>query len=330
LATGDNSSPLPFPPAQLVIVLNETLLPDGMQAENCRAKRAQGARLAVTGLEAAPGLVPDMISAHILDAATARDTLGEEVLQNACNSGAKLFAQHVDSMALFKWYAAQGFGYFTFGRLNLPENNGAPRDTSRLPLMRLLSLVTGDADTAEMEAVFKLEPKLAFELLRLVNSMSFGLRTEITSFAQAILVLGRRQLQRWLQLLLFAHRKDGEDGPNILMQRAAERGRVMELLAQKGNEKADQEMAFMVGVFSVLDVLMATPLAELFKSITLPQPVEQALLRREGRLGKLLNLVCAAEESHFAEIRRQLPSLGLDSGTLSRSQLAAIFWALRI
>ena len=85
LATGDNSSPLPFPPAQLVIVLNEALLPDGMQAENCRAKRAQGARLAVTGLEAAPGLVPDMISAHILDAATARDTLGEEVLRSACN-----------------------------------------------------------------------------------------------------------------------------------------------------------------------------------------------------------------------------------------------------
>lgn len=305
LAAGNNLPQLPFPPSRLVVAFNE-ILPDGA------------------------GLAPDTASVCILDAATVRDTPDLAGLRNDGSVGTKLFAHDIDSMALFEWCAAQGFGYFTFGRLGYPENNGASQDTSRLPLMRLLSLVAKDAQTAEMEAVFKLEPKLAFDLLRLVNSTSFGLRTEITSFTQAILVLGRRQLQRWLQLLLFAHRNDGESGPNILMQRAAERGRMMELLAQKGSEKADQEMAFMVGVFSVLDVLMAAPLAELLKSITLPQAVEQALLHREGRLGALLDLVCAAEESHFAEVRRGLPGLGLDSGALSRSQLEAIFWALRV
>lgn len=330
LAAGDATTSLPFPPSQLVMVLNETLSPGGLLAENCRARRAHGARLAVTGLEVAPDLVPDMISAHILDAATVRDTYNEAELQDVGKSGAKLFARQVGSMALFEWCVAQGFGYFTFGRLSYPEKSGVPQDTSRLPLMRLLSLVTKDAETAEMEAVFKLEPKLAFDLLRLVNSMSFGLRTEITSFAQAILVLGRRQLQRWLQLLLFSHGKNSGDVPNILMQRAAGRGRMMELLALAGSEKADQEMAFMVGVFSVLDVLMATPLAELFKAITLPQPVERALLHREGRLGELLDLVCAAEESGFVEIRRLLAGLDIAPDVLSKSQLQAIFWALRI
>jgi len=329
-AASDASLSLPFPLSQLVMVDNETLLPGAMSVENCRALRAQGARLAVMGLDVPHGLVPDMISAHILDAATVREAYSEAVLQAACHSGAKLFACQINSMALFEWCAAQGFSYFTFGKLDYPENGVASQDKSRLPLMRLLSLVTKDAEIAEIEAVFKLEPKLAFDLLRLVNSMSFGLRTEITSFAQAILVLGRRQLRRWLQLLLFAQDKNGEGGPNILLQRAAGRGRMMELLALEGREKADQEMAFMVGVFSVLDVLMATPLAELFKSITLPHPVEQALLLREGRLGGLLELVCTAEESHFPEIERQLDDLGLTSGALSKSQLQAIFWASRI
>jgi EAL and modified HD-GYP domain-containing signal transduction protein len=330
LAADDNSSPLPFPPSQLVIVLNETYLSGGVAADVHRDWRARGARLAVTGLEVAAEMIPDMIGMRILDAATVRDASGEAALKNASCSGTKLFAHGVGSMALFEWCVAQGFAYFTFGRLDYPENVGVSQGTSRLLLMRLLALVTRDAETAEMEAVFKLEPKLAFGLLRLVNSAALGVRTEITSFAQAILVLGRRQLQRWLQLLLFAHGKDGGDGPNILMQRAAERGRMMELLAREGNEMADQELAFMVGVFSVLDVLMATPLAQLLKSITLPQPVEMALLRREGRLGALLDLVCAAEESRFAEVQRGLPSLGMDPGTLSRSQLDAIFWALRI
>ncbi|HEU0282833.1 MAG TPA: hypothetical protein VFQ99_03550, partial [Gallionella sp.] len=161
-------------------------------------------------------------------------------------------------------------------------------------------------------------------------SASFGTRKEITNFAQAIMVLGRRQLQRWLQLLMFAHRKEGDDSPNILMQRAAERGRMMELLSQEGNEKADQEHAFMVGVFSVLDILMETPLEKLLESVSLPQPVEQALLEREGRLGALLDLICATEQRDFAKVQRLLANLGIAPDTLSRFQLDAIFWALKI
>ena len=211
LAAGDNLPPLPFPPSRLVIVLNDAPPPSEAAEGLCRAQCAQGARLAVTGLG------------------------------DASRSGAKLFAHSIGSMAQFEQCVAQGFDYFTFGSFGYPENSAAAQDTSRMPLMRLLSLVTKDAETAEMEAVFKLEPKLAFDLLRLVNSTSFGLRTEITSFAQAILVLGRRQLQRWIQLLLFAHRSEGENSPNVLMQRAAGRGRMMELLALEGNERAEDQ-----------------------------------------------------------------------------------------
>lgn len=327
LAMGDDALPLPFPPALLVVVLNQA---DQAGAELAEVCRAPGVQFAALGLEAAPDTALGRIDVRILDAAAAHDVLGEAAVQNSSRSGTKLFASTIDSLALFEWCAAQGFDYFTFGRLAYREAHGGVQDTSRLPLMRLLSLVTRDAETAEMEAVFKAEPKLAFDLLRLVNSASLGMRTEITSFAQAILVLGRRQLQRWLQLLLFAHRKNGKEGPNVLMQRAAERGRMMELLAQQGDARADSEMAFMVGVFSVLDVLMATPLAQLLQSISLPQPVEQALLNREGRLGALLDLVCAAEESQFAEVRRLHAALGIAPGTASRSQLEAISWSIGI
>lgn len=330
LIAGDPSLAPPFPPPQLVVVLNETFLSNRASIKACLAWRDQGMRLARAGLDIVSGPSPDMVSVRILDAAAARATFSEQTLLDAGRSGTKLFAQGLGSMELFDWCAAAGFSYFTFGGLDYPEHADKPREASSLPLMRLLSLVATDAQTAKMEEVFKLDPKLAFELLRLVNSTANGIRTEIDSFAQAIMVLGRRQLQRWLQLLMFSQRKKGDESPNILMQRAAERGRMMELLAVEGNETASREQAFMVGVFSVLDVLMATPLPELLKSISLPQPVEQALLGREGRLGALLELVCAAESSDFAEVQRLLPGLGIAPGTLSRSQLDAIFWALKV
>lgn len=326
---GDQPLSLLFPPSRLVIVLNESFLSTNTNWAACISWLDQGVRLAVSGLEAPSVLTPDTVSIRILNAATARVSHSEKALLNASRSEAKLFAQGIGSMSLFKWCTGVGFTYFTFAGLDY-QNEDKPQDTSSLSIMHLLSLVATDADTAEIEEVFKRDPKLAFELLKLVNSSSFGMRKEITSFAQAIMILGQRQLQRWLQLLMFAQRKKGDNGPNILMQRAAERGRMMELLALEGNEKADQEQAFMVGVFSVLDILMGKPLKELLKSISLPQPVGNALLEREGRLGALLNLVCATENSGFTTVRRLLSDLGITPATLSRSQLDAIFWALRI
>jgi len=271
-----------------------------------------------------------MVSVRILDAATARATFSEQTLRDVSRAETRLFAQGIGSMELFNWCAATGFSYFTFGELDHPENDAKSHDASSLPLLRLLSLVAKDAQTAEMEEIFKLDPKLAFELLRLVNSTASGIRTEITSFAQAIMVLGRRQLQRWLQLLMFSQRKTGDNTPNILMQRAAERGRMMELLAAEENKQDDREQAFMVGVFSMLDILMSAPLADLLKSISLPHPVELALLERKGRLGALLDLVCAAESSDFAGVRRLLPDMNIAPDTLISAQLDAIIWALKI
>lgn len=321
---------LPFPLIKLVAVLNDTFLANNAGIDACIAWRGKGVRLAVTGMVVPAKLPRDLVAMQVLDAASARSSLSEKELLNASRSEIRLFAQNIGSMELFQWCAATGFSYFNLGGLDAPEADGQSRDSSRLPLMRLLALVAMDADTATMEEVFKLDPKLAFELLRLVNSTSFGIRTEITSFSQAIMVLGRRQLQRWLQLLMFSLRKEGDDSPNILMQRAAERGKMMEALAQEGNEKADQEQAFMVGVFSVLDVLMSTPLAELLESVSLPEPVENALLERGGRLGSLLDLICASERRDFAEVQRLLLSSAITASTLNRSRLNAVSWSLKV
>ncbi len=321
---------LPFSPSRLVAVLSEHFLSADASMAIFRAWHGKKIRLAVTGLTVPSGLSRDMVAMHVFDASTLKQSFTEKALLDASRSGAKLFAHGIGSMKLFEWFAKSGFNYFAFGGLDTPEEMGQSKDSSRIPLMRLLSLVAADADAATMEEVFKLDPKLAFELLRLVNSASFGARKEITSFSQAIMVLGRRQLQRWLQLLMFSLRKEGGDSPNILMQRAAERGRMMELLSQEGSEKADKEEAFMVGVFSMLDVLMAIPLAELLESVSLPQQVEDALLERDGRLGTLLDLLCASERRDFAEVQRLLSNLGIAPETLSRSQLDAIFWALKV
>jgi EAL and modified HD-GYP domain-containing signal transduction protein len=173
-----------------------------------------------------------------------------------------------------------------------PTGNQA---ASRALALQLVQLVVDDADTHEIEAVLRRDPALSYHLLRLVNSLGMGMSKQITSFSQAILILGRAQLRRWLNLMLFSSRSDDERSP-MLLARVAVRARAMELLAKvAGLDKSNQELAFMAGMFSLLGILFGAPLAEVLKPLKVSDALLAAVLRHEGELGQLLKTVETAE-----------------------------------
>nr|WP_314900749.1 HDOD domain-containing protein [uncultured Deefgea sp.] len=75
---------------------------------------------------------------------------------------------------------------------------------SKPVLLELLSIIVSDAETTTLETTLTKAPQLMLNLLKLVNSVGMGNATPARSIHQAITILGRRQLQRWLQLLLYA------------------------------------------------------------------------------------------------------------------------------
>jgi c-di-GMP-related signal transduction protein len=87
-----------------------------------------------------------------------------------------------------------------------PQRPTAAQSASRTLSLKLLQMVMTDAETRELEAVLRQDPALSYHLLRLVNSLGMGLTRRIASFSQAIMILGRNQLRRWLNLMLFAAR----------------------------------------------------------------------------------------------------------------------------
>lgn len=207
-------------------------------------------------------------------------------------------------------------------------------DVARLKLLELLALIARDADTAEIEEVFREQPKLAYSLLRLVNSAANAPRSPVTCFSQAINLLGRRQLQRWLQLLVYADRNDGKN-PNPLLQKAATRGRLMELLAQaqgicgNGAQHTD-DVAFMVGTFSLLDALLNLPMPEIIEQLPLPEPVRIALVGHDGALGRLLEALSLADARDLSGAQVALQRLGVSSETFLDAQITALHWAAHI
>jgi EAL and modified HD-GYP domain-containing signal transduction protein len=209
---------------------------------------------------------------------------------------------------------------------------GKKADLSRLKLLELLALIVNDADTAQIEDIFKQQPKLAYSLMRLVNSAANAPRAPITCFSQAINLLGRRQLQRWLQLLVFADQNTGQHA-NPLLQKAATRGRLIELLADNPEDDASKQLldtAFMVGTFSLLDVLLNMPLKEILQHLPLPAAAHAALADHSGLLGQILKAVSASESRDLSGARQQLQHLAITPEKHLTAQLSAFSWATKI
>lgn len=202
--------------------------------------------------------------------------------------------------------------------------------TTRGLLLRLLSLVTRDAAASDIEALIKHDPNLAYQLLKLVNSVAFSPARKISNFAQAITMLGRRQLQRWLQLLLYA-RPQGSGTASPLMPRAALRAGLMEALVQcQGLAQDSREQAFMVGMFSLLDELLGAPLAEIVAPLNLPDDVMLALTDGTGRFGALLAAVVASEGPPTPALAAALDAAGVTRESWLAALSEAIRWAVQI
>jgi len=208
--------------------------------------------------------------------------------------------------------------------------SGKRADSSKLSLMRLLGLVQNDAETSDIEQVFKHDPSLSYNLLRLVNSVAMGIPNKISSLKQALVVLGRQQLQRWLQLLLFVNQAGDLHSP--LLELAATRGKLMELLAiaLAQRDKDLHDRAFMTGIMSLLDTLLGMPMEEVVQQVNLAGEVEKALLSHEGWLGELLLLVEKLEQNDFDTAAEILARLGLRQSDLVQAQLEAMRWANEI
>ena len=153
-----------------------------------------------------------------------------------------------------------------------------------------------------------------------------GTGRRITSFSQALLLLGRQQLRRWLNLMLFAARQ-GDLRSAMLLARVALRARALELLAKsRGLDKNTQEQGFMAGMFSLLGVLFGMPLTEVLAPLALGEAVHAALLRREGDLGALLMLFETAERGDLDGVAAQLETLQIPREEFNSAMVDAAAW----
>lgn len=327
-----------LPRDRVVLELLETVRIDAALVARLRHLKSLGFQLALDDYlgheqqyaEVLP--VMDIVKVDVKEMGPARLA---EVTRRLRRFPLKLLAEKVNSREQADLCRELGYdlfqGYY-FARPSVLK--GKRLSHAEATIMRLLGMVMTEAEGGQLEQVFKQNPDLSINLLRLVNSVALAGRTPISSLSNALFMLGRSQLQRWLQLLLFGISSSPDASfPSPLLVLASTRGKLMELLAGRspGASGALCDQAFLTGIMSLLSALLAMPLPEILTGLPVPDEVRIALLERSGLLGELLALVEALEQTRADDpALRQSDLTFLDADTISEAHLAAITWANRV
>lgn len=243
----------------------------------------------------------------------------------------KLLAEKVETQEQFQLCMELGFDYFQGYYFAKPLIlSGKKLSPSQLAIVNLMNLVNSDADNVEIESSIKKDISLCFNLLRLVNTPAVGARYRIDSVSQALMILGRNQLQRWLQIMLYAEPCKKGRGMTPLLMLAATRGKLLELIAQQiePRNRSMAETAFTVGIMSLMDTLFSMPMTEILEQIPVVDAVGTALLHRQGHYGDMLTLVEHLERTDKAEppLNELIDRIRLSADDLYGLQLAAFEW----
>lgn len=323
-----------LPPDKVVLEILESTVCDTNVQRRCLELKALGFRLALDDFQGATdsnrALLPmmDMIKVDI--SGLSADEL-ERVSRDVRMLNATRLAEKVETLAQFQHCRELGYHLFQGYHFAYPEMvSGRRLSSSHAALLRLVAMLQQDADIRQIENVFKEHPALAVNLLRLANSAAMGQRQPLRSVANAIVVLGRRQLQRWLLLLMLASADAGQSGASALLHLAATRGKLMELLMQ-AEQPALADSAFVTGIVSVMDVLLGQPLRQVVDSLGLADDIRAALLERSGPIGQLLRLAQALESDDDSIVRDYIAAHASRAAlTINHSQGQALLWANKV
>ena len=324
-----------LPREKVVLEILETVIATDAVVARIAVLRAAGYRFALDDVVADSAtvrkLLPymDIIKIDIMEVAQ-NDLAALYSLFRGENK--KMLAEKVETMDQFKFCFDLGFDYFQGYYFAKPIIlKGKKISPSQLVVMQLMNLIIADAETADIEKAIKHDASLGLNLLRLMNTPAFMTTQKVESLMQALALLGRRQLQRWLQILLYASagKSDGLKSPLLML--ATMRGKLMELMAQKmmPRNQSAADVAFTVGIMSLIDALFCVPMDQILQQISVVEDVKLALLERNGILGEMLLLVEHSEraESNTTGLISELEHLHLGKDELYAMQVQAFEWS---
>lgn len=318
-----------LPRQQAVVEVLEDVEPDENLVAACQRLKEQGYTLALDDFVYHKNYEPLLALADIIKVDFLLSDVAEQkrLAQMMIPRGIKMLAEKVETHEVYEQAKDMGYqlfqGYF-FAKPVIISRKDIP--TNKVQFLRILKDVNAqDVDFKKLALTIQSEVSLSYKLLKLINSAAFALRHKVTSILQALSLLGLREIRSWVSLLSISSMAD--DKPAELVVSSLIRARMCEQLAQPCKMGDRQSDMFLMGLFSLLDVIMSRPIDEILQEITVEEDVVEALTGTQGELNQVLALVIAMEKGEWEQVSQLAAALRLEEKALSQTYLDAVKWA---
>jgi EAL and modified HD-GYP domain-containing signal transduction protein len=242
---------------------------------------------------------------------SARDEI-ERTIYRLARFDIKYLAEKVETYEEFEHARKLGFHYFQGYFFARPEAIRIKEVSSiKTNQLRLLAEVNKRETSVDvLEKIIATDVAIAYKLLRYINSAYYYLLKQVTSIRRAIIYLGEREIRRFVNLVIISEL--AADKPSELLRLSLIRGRFCELLATDGKRIPDTSEIFLLGLFSLIDAILDSPMAQAMEKLPLSDELKKALISSEGPLFPFLQAAITYEKGQSEECLAALRTLQVD------------------
>lgn len=317
----------------LIVELLEDVKPTEAVLSACRKLKEKGYLIALDDFVYHEEYIPlielaDIIKVDFMECSEVE--IRRDVKEITLNFGKILLAEKIETYENYDLAINLGFtlfqGYF-FCKPTIAVSKCI--DVMKTSRLQLLKYVTDpEVSFTTLADIIKRDVVLSYRLLKIVNSAYYGLKYSVTGILHALTILGLDEIKKWISLIVLNQIKSNR--PNELIRMALVRGMFMEKLAVYMKKRKSRDEYFLIGLFSLADVIMDAPIEVIMNETHLSPEICEPLITGEGEKAELLRIIGLIEKAEWDEIVNQLHKFGFDQEKIFRFYIEAMIDANKL
>jgi len=316
---------LDIPPEKLVCIISNKIKADESVLDRCRELKELGFGIAVDGFLEGHTAHPlfELVDCIIVDIL---DFHSDEKFIPVIKGLAKIkrfVLSNIPTMDRFNVLVGLPNTFYSGGFFNQPITKGvseiSPIKINALTLMKQIN--KDDFDLSDIANTVERDPSLSISLLKFINTV---MPRKIHSIRNAVAILGQKEVRRWATAALSIQL--AEDKPNEISKLSLIRARFAENLSKAFEMALSAPSLFMMGLFSLLDVILEKPMGEAVNEVALDENVIEALVNKDGDFFKVLDFMYAYEHANWDQIAISMVRYNLELEDITNAFVDALVW----
>ncbi|WAA11086.1 EAL and HDOD domain-containing protein [Fervidibacillus albus] len=326
--------PLHFPPHQLVIEILENIPITEDILHVCKKFKEKGYRIALDDFTF------DNAHMHLEEILPLIDIIKIDFPYTSSSDRRKMMnikqrypiqmvAEKIETEAEFKQAYNEGFdlfqGFFFHKPMIFSKREIPTGFYSRIKLMD--EIKKPEPDINRITTIIENDLSLSYNILKMINK-HFIRKNKIKSIGQAIVLLGLKEIQRWIFIISLQESIGEKDEvTKELLHTSLLRAKFNEFFAKDVLHVKDFGEYFLTGMFSMIDTILHIPMANVVTELPLQDSITAALLGEENKHRRVLNIVKAIERADWETVTHSIEQFGIEEVELFSIYLKAMKWA---